>query len=187
MTPDGFCISLPDWVADALPSEHYHLPELDQRMALVLRLAQRNIEEHTGGPFAAAVFDSGHRLISVGLNLVEHSGCSIAHAEMIAISLAQKAHGTYHLTKEHELIVSAEPCAMCAGALPWSGVGRLVTAAADHDIRAIGFDEGDKPGNWRLPLQARGIHVTSEFMREEAIGILNSYQAMGGNIYNGDN
>jgi tRNA(Arg) A34 adenosine deaminase TadA len=185
MMPDGFCISLPEWVAEALPPEHVPLPELDQRMELVLRLAQRNIEEHTGGPFAAAVFDSVHRLISVGLNLVEHSGCSIAHAEMVAISLAQKALGTYRLTKEHELVVTAEPCAMCAGALPWSGIGRLVTAATDQDIRAIGFDEGSKPANWQLPLQARGIHVTSEFMRVDGIRILNNYQAMGGKIYNG--
>jgi tRNA(Arg) A34 adenosine deaminase TadA len=187
MTPDGFCISLPGWVAEALPTGREPLPRLDQRMSLVLRLAQRNIEEHTGGPFAAAVFDSGHRLISVGLNLVEHSGCSIAHAEMVAISLAQKVLGTYHLAKDHELVVSAEPCAMCAGALPWSGIGRLVTAATDQDIRAIGFDEGDKPSDWQLPLQARGIHVTSELMRKEAIGILKSYQAMDGKIYSGTN
>ncbi len=185
MTPDGFCISLPEWVEDVLPAEGEPLPGLDQRMALVLRLAQRNIEEHTGGPFAAAVFDSGHRLVSVGLNLVEYSGCSIAHAEIVAISLAQQALGTYRLTKKHELVVTAEPCAMCAGALPWSGIGRLVTAATDHDIRAIGFDEGDKPDSWQRPLQSRGIDVTSEFMREEGVRILNSYRAMGGSIYGG--
>ena len=185
MLPTGFGISLPDWVQEELPPDGTIVPDLEQRMGLVLSLARRNIEEHSGGPFAAAVFNSSAQLIAVGLNLVERSGCSIAHAELVAISLAQKALGTYRLPPGHELVVSAEPCAMCAGALPWSGIDALVSAATDSDIRAIGFDEGNKPENWHLPLESRGIRVMSEYRREDAVNILNRYQELGGAIYGG--
>lgn len=161
------------------------MPELHDRMRLVIHLAGKNIEHGSGGPFAAAVFDNNHHLVAVGLNLVESLKCSSAHAEIIALSLAEQRIGDYHLGKEYELVVTAEPCAMCAGAIPWSGIGKLVTSATDKDIRDIGFDEGTKPEDWRAPLLDRGIEVTSEVLREESVAILQRYLAQGGPIYNG--
>lgn len=154
-------------------------------MRLVIRLARKNIEQGSGGPFAAAVFDRSHHLIAVGVNLVNRLQCSAAHAEIIALSLAEQKIGDYHLGSDYELVVSAEPCAMCAGAIPWAGIGRLVTSATDADIRAIGFDEGAKPEDWHQPLLERGIEVTSEVLREESVAVLQQYQAQGGPIYNG--
>jgi tRNA(Arg) A34 adenosine deaminase TadA len=154
-------------------------------MRLAIHLARCNIDNKTGGPFAAIVFDAAHRIVATGLNLVRTSNCSSAHAEILALSLAEHRTGRYHLDSSYELVVTAEPCAMCAGAIPWSGIGRLITSATDHDIRAIGFDEGSKPHDWRQPLLSRGIEVVSEILRNESVAVLNRYRDQGGLIYNG--
>lgn len=157
-------------------------------MALVLELTREQVRGGSGGPFGAALFasDSG-RLLAVGVNLVVASRCSIAHAEMVAIASAQQMFGQYDLRQAVPggcvLISSAEPCAMCLGALPWSGIDRLVCAARDADIRAIGFDEGHKPPDWVDGYARRGIGVTRDLRREEAIAVLQEYAAMGGEIY----
>ncbi|NLG19273.1 MAG: nucleoside deaminase, partial [Fibrobacter sp.] len=85
-----------------------------------------------------------------------------------------------------ELFTSTAPCAMCLGAIPWSGVKRVVCGAADEDARAIGFDEGAKVDNWTEELQKRGIKVVTGFMRAEASAVLKNYKKAGGTIYNSD-
>jgi tRNA(Arg) A34 adenosine deaminase TadA len=185
MSGEELCLRLPDWVTAELPSRNTPIPDLKDRMRLAIHLAQINIEQETGGPFAAIVFDSSHRIVAAGLNLVATLNCSSAHAEIIALSLAEQAMGRYRLDKSHELVVTAEPCAMCAGAIPWSGIGKLVTSATDQDIRSIGFDEGSKPKDWHLPLVERGIEVISEVLRAESVSVLRQYRDRGGLIYNG--
>ena len=74
---------------------------------------------------------------------------------------------------------------MCFGAIPWSGVRRLVCGARDEDARAIGFDEGPKLPDWVDALEARGIAVVHDVLRDEAVAILRHYQESGGIIYNG--
>ena len=130
-------------------------------MSLVIEAAQRNISEGTGGPFAAAVFEmESGKLISLGVNLVLSQGLSILHAEMVAFALAQKKIGSYDLGRydlpAHELVTSIEPCAMCFGAIPWSGVRRVIAGARDADARSIGFDEGPKMKDWRSELEKTG-------------------------------
>lgn len=73
---------------------------------------------------------------------------------------------------------------MCLGAVIWSGVRRLVCAARDADIRAIGFDEGPKPRDWREELLARGIGTEVDVGRDEAVRVLQEYVAGGGPVYN---
>jgi tRNA(Arg) A34 adenosine deaminase TadA len=67
------------------------------------------------------------------VNVVVTHNCSILHAEMVAIALAQKKLGRYDISDEgksdYELVASTELCAMCFGAIPWSGVTRLVCGA----------------------------------------------------------
>ena len=82
------------------------------------------------------------------------------------------------------MVASTEPCAMCFGAIPWSGVTRLVCGARDEDARRIGFDEGPKLPDWRKALQKRGIRVTRDVLREEAVAVLDLYVDLGGPIYN---
>lgn len=107
---------------------------------------------------------------------------------MVAIATAQKKLGTYDLGSnsmvKHELVTSTEPCAMCFGAVPWSGVSRIVTGARDADARSIGFDEGPKVKDWCAALSDRQIEVITDVKREEARQVLNKYLQGGGHIYN---
>lgn len=183
----GFSVTLPEWLRKEAAARTAY-PALEDRMAFVINLARLNVSHTTGGPFGAAVFDGSGNLVSVGVNLVEAEACSILHAEMIAIALAQKAAGRYDLSDGgrllYELVASAEPCAMCFGAVPWSGVSRLVCAARDADARAIGFDEGPKTTDWQPALEQRGITVVRDLLRKEAVAVLQEYAAAGGAIYN---
>jgi tRNA(Arg) A34 adenosine deaminase TadA len=157
-------------------------------MRFVIKLARQNIDHRTGGPFGAAIFETGSgKLLAPGVNLVEPANCSIAHAEMVAIALAQQTKGSYDLGQGEticELVTSTEPCAMCLGAIPWSGVRRVVCGARGEDACAIGFDEGAKPADWVGALTRRGIEVTRDVLRDEASAVLNYYHTHGGLIYN---
>ncbi|MBN2375694.1 MAG: nucleoside deaminase [Sedimentisphaerales bacterium] len=181
-------LKLPNWVEPFLDGFDTDLSTTEQRMKLVIELSRENFKKNTGGPFAAAVFDldSGN-LLHCGVNLVESVGCSIAHAEVVALSLAQQALGTYDLSQNNrrcQLLTSTEPCAMCLGAICWSGVSSVVCAARDEDARRIGFDEGDKPTDWIATLTKRGIAVERDILRESAADVLKSYADSGGIIYN---
>ena len=181
-------IQLPDWIGRFLSQDKIICPQIEERMRLVIELSRQNIEQQTGGPFAAAVFDQKGKLIAPGVNMVISTNCSILHAEMVAITLAQKVLGRYDLSnggrKTYDLVSTTEPCAMCLGAVPWSGVSRLICAARDEDAREIGFDEGSKPADWAGELEKRGITVIRDILRPEAVKVLKNYQSSGGTIYN---
>ncbi len=158
-------------------------------MRLTVDLARENVRQGTGGPFGAAIFErASGRLLAPGVNLVVGSGCSVFHAEMVAIMVAQRVAGTFDLGGEslppYELVASTEPCAMCLGAIPWSGVRGLVCGARDEDARAVGFDEGAKMAEWAGSLEDRGIAVELNVLREEAVAVLREYADLGGEIYN---
>jgi len=179
---------LPDWVSGFVGEGEAVFSSVEERMGFVVGASRENVRRGTGGPFGAGVFDGDGKLISLGVNIVEASNCSVLHAEIVAIALAQKALGRYDLSyggkEDYELVTSTEPCAMCFGAVPWSGVSRLVCGARDEDARSIGFDEGPKPANWAHPLEQRGITVVRDVLREEAAAVLREYAEGGGTIYN---
>lgn len=184
----SLAFELPAWLIQRVPA-NLALFSVETRMQFVLGIARQQVALGSGGPFAAAVFDAEGVLLSVGVNLVEPAQCSLLHAEMVAIALAQKRLGRYDLSDGGsvacELVTSTEPCAMCFGAVPWSGVKRLVCAARDADARAIGFDEGAKLPDWQQALEQRGIAVQRDVLRSEAAAILQDYARKGGLIYNG--
>ncbi|MCC6405907.1 MAG: nucleoside deaminase [Planctomycetes bacterium] len=182
----SFEVRLPRWLAAGRRDAARRFATPDERMAFVLTLAERNVVEATGGPFAAAVFDrASGELVSVGVNLVVASGLSLAHAEVVALSLAERALGTFDLSSaDVELVTSAEPCWMCLGALHWAGVRSIVCGARDADVRAIGFDEGHKPEDWAAEFARRGVAVRRDVGRDEALRVLARYRAAGGPIYN---
>lgn len=179
---------LPEWLAE-FAADHETIPDVDERMSFVIAAARRNTEECTGGPFASAIFerDSG-RLVALGINRVCSEDLSIMHAEIIALTLAQRKVETYDLGAQHlpahELISSTEPCAMCLGAIAWSGIRRVVVGARDQDAREVGFDEGPKPHDWMAELRQRGVEVICDVQREDARRVLQEYAANGGLIYN---
>jgi len=183
-------LRLPAWVQDCPELATPEYPQPEDRMRLVIALARRNVQERTGGPFGAAVFDMRtNRLVAPGVNLVVPLNCSIAHAEVVALALAQQLAARYDLgaTQElaYELVCSTEPCSMCLGAIPWSGVRSILCGAREEDARKVGFDEGPKAPRWYTELEARGIRVVRDLLRAEAADVLQQYADDGGEIYNG--
>jgi tRNA(Arg) A34 adenosine deaminase TadA len=180
-------IDLPDWVIPLLEEREEPLATISQRMQLAIDLSAENVRRDTGGPFAAVVVNEAtSELVSVGLNLVATAGVSSAHAEIVALTLAQVAHGDWDLSGAGplQLVTTCEPCAMCFGAVPWSGVKSLICGARKKDAEAAGFDEGDKPDGWIRSLQRRGITVQCRVLRSEAALVLENYGKEGGTIYN---
>ncbi len=80
-------------------------------------------------PIGAVVVCKG-RIIGRGHNMTERLGDPTAHAEMIAITAATEAVGGKYLT-DCTLYVTVEPCPMCAGALNWAQISRIVYGAPD--------------------------------------------------------
>lgn len=182
-------ITLPPWVAQVIAGREV-FSTVEDRMRLVVALSRENVVRKTGGPFGAAIFerDSG-RLVAAGVNSVTRLNNCTLHGEMVAFMMAQAALGSFSLgmpgMPAHELVTSCEPCAMCLGAILWSGVTRVVCGAARADATELRFEEGPVfPESYRY-LEARGIEIVHEVLREEARAVLRLYRSSGGEIYNG--
>ena len=80
-------------------------------------------------PIGAVIVCKG-RIVGKGHNMTERLNDPTAHAEMIAITAATEALGGKYL-HECTLYVTVEPCPMCAGALNWAQIGRIVYGAID--------------------------------------------------------
>jgi tRNA(Arg) A34 adenosine deaminase TadA len=81
-----------------------------------------------------------------------------AHAERL---LASRACTTLSpdILKDATLYSSAEPCAMCAGAIYWAGIGRLVYGLSEHRLRAV---TGNHPENPTLDLPCRAVFASGQ-------------------------
>ena len=186
--PDWTSSVIADWVkAVGRSSEVYTTDE--GRMGLAINIARANVENGTGGPFGAAIFEASGRLVAVGMNSVVRLNNCTLHAEMMAFVMAQHRVGSFTLNGPsmpvHELFTSCEPCAMCLGATLWSGVQRVVFGAARDDASKLNFEEGPVfPESYRY-LEERGIRIVRNVLRDEARAVLEMYRAKGGKIYNG--
>lgn len=185
----GFLAVLPDWVLPFVGAYDAPTATSTQRMALVHALADRNHVAGNGGPLAAVVDDpASGEIVAAGVNVVLSSGLSSAHAEVMAISLAQVALGSWDLAATRpglELVVNWRPCAMCLGAVLWSGVQRLVVAGDGPDLeRLTGFDEGPVVADWAGQLALRGIEVERDVLRDGAIATYTAYGLSKALVYN---
>lgn len=179
-------IALPAWVE---PIVAQWLPATTdaERMRLVVELSRENVARDTGGPFAAAVLERvTGKVVAAGVNSVTRLNNSVLHAEIMALMLAQQRRGTFTLREPAtELVTSCAPCAMCLGAILWSGVTRVVCGAGREDAHRVEFDEGPVfPESYRY-LQERGIEIVHDVLRDEARAVLDLYRERGGRIYNG--
>jgi tRNA(Arg) A34 adenosine deaminase TadA len=185
-----FTLSLPPWLTELMPGLPLTLATLEDRMALVNSLADRNYREGNGGPFAAIVVDAvTGELVSVGVNVVLSSGVAGAHAEIMALGLAQRQVGSWDLgadpARPLELVVNWRPCVMCYGATMWSGVRRLVVAGSGSELEALtGFDEGPMREDWADQFEARGITVVQDVGRDEALRVFREYGEADVLVYN---
>ena len=187
----AFDATLPPWLIDELPSlvEASPITTPEERIRLVNILADRNWRAGNGGPFAAIVVDAtSGALISVGVNVVLASGLSAMHAEMMALSLAQRALGRWDLGAdgaELELIVNWRPCVMCFGATMWSGVRALTIAGEGAEVeRLTGFDEGPMPPDWVGEFERRGIRVSIGLGHDDAIEVFRAFGESDAVVYN---
>ena len=183
-------LNLPRWAIEELNHLPKYFSSLEERMAIVIEFARKNFRRNTGGPFAAGIFerDSG-KLVVIGINRVVPLVCSSAHAEVMAISLAQQLLGVFDLGGEglpaHQIVVNWRPCAMCFGAVLWSGLRSLVIAGAGPELEEItGFDEGPIHPQWREELQKRGISLDEDILRQDAIAAYREYAAGNPLVYN---
>ena len=184
---ENVIVSLPDWIDQVVDWNGEYATD-EAKMRVAIDLAAANVRRKTGGPFGAAIFATRtHRLVSVGVNSVVRLNNSVAHAEMMAIMRAEQRVGSYSLhgpDGDHVLATSCDPCAMCLGAVLWSGVRGLVSGAGRDDALAIQFDEGPVFPESYAYLESRGIAIARGVLRDEAAAVLDLYRQLGGPIYN---
>lgn len=175
-------LTLPSWVHDEVDQAKTY-PDANSRIALAIDLSRLNVKHRSGGPFGAAVFNDAGRLVGVGVNRVIPTQCSAAHAEVMALSTSQQRVQRYRLNDSGErftLATSAQPCAMCYGALIWAGIDELLIGARSDDVQTLaGFDEGPLPADWSGELEKRGIVVQRDLMRDHARDVLRDYGESG--------
>jgi tRNA(adenine34) deaminase len=104
-------------------------------MGEALRLADE--ARRAGEVPVGAVVVIGGRIVGRGFNRVEERQDPTAHAEILAMAEARTSLRTKFLTG-CEMYVTLEPCAMCAGAILWNRIGRLVIGAMDPKAGACG-------------------------------------------------
>ncbi len=181
-------IFLPDWINQVV-DWNQPLQTDEEKMALTLKLADENVARQTGGPFATIiVHQQTGQIVSVGVNQVVPQTNSTLHGEVMAIMMGEQRLQQFSFSQEdevYELFTSCEPCAMCMGAILWSGVKRLVCSATGDDARAIGFDEGPVFEASYEYIQNAGINVVRNVMQPEGKAVLERYIATGGAVYNG--
>jgi tRNA(adenine34) deaminase len=107
----------------------------DAAMTRALELAA-SAPAHGDVPVGAVVTRAGE-VIGEGRNLRERDGDPLAHAEIVALRAAASALGSWNL-EDCTLVVTLEPCVMCAGAILQTRVGRVVFGAWDEKAGAAG-------------------------------------------------
>ena len=132
-------------------------------MMEAFKLAQRAYEEKEI-PVGAVVVSEG-RIIGKGYNQVERLNDPTAHAEMLAITSACQTLNTRHLS-DCTLYVTLEPCPMCAGAISWSQLSRMVFGASDPKRGCLKHDP---------PVLPKRLQVSGGILAEESIELLKRF------------
>ena len=142
------------------------LNEDEYYMGLALRQAARALEEEEI-PVGAVVVCQG-KVVAKAYNQTEILTDVTAHAEMLAITSAAQTIGAKYL-KDCTLYVTLEPCLMCAGAIYWSQVGRLVFGAAEEKRGFLSLSK---------PVLHPKTEVVSGIMAEESEALLKEFFSM---------
>jgi len=140
-------------------------------MSKALQLAQQ-AQLHNDVPVGALVVNQMGEIIGRGKNEREKSNDPLAHAELMAIKDAAKNLNSYRFD-DLTLVVTLEPCAMCAGAIAQSRFSRLIFGAFDEKAGAVG-------SVWDLIRDQRvltKIEVVSGVLHDECAGILKDFFA----------
>jgi tRNA(Arg) A34 adenosine deaminase TadA len=137
---------------------HSTTSELDE---LFLRrsfdVARRSLT-HGNHPFGAILVDRDGNVLIETENGYMPSHDGTAHAERLLATQACTTFGA-DVLKTATLYSSAEPCAMCAGAIYWAGIGRLVYGLSEHRLRGV---TGNHPENPTLDLPCREVFKSGQ-------------------------
>ncbi|NOJ45894.1 nucleoside deaminase [Bradyrhizobium archetypum] len=127
--------------------------ELDEHFLRLSFAVARRAVSHGNHPFGAVLVDQGRNVLIETENSYMPSHDSTAHAERL---LATQACTTVapDILRNATLYSSAEPCAMCAGAIYWAGIGRVVYGLSEVRLRRL---TGNHPQNPTLDLPCRAV------------------------------
>jgi tRNA(Arg) A34 adenosine deaminase TadA len=132
-----------------------------ERDEVFLRLSfdvARRSSTHGNHPFGAILVDRDGKVLIESENgyMPTHDGT--AHAERLLATEACRTLGA-EVLRAATIYSSAEPCAMCAGAIYWAGVGRLVYGLSEHRLRDM---TGNHPENPTLNLPCRAVFASGQ-------------------------
>lgn len=139
------------------------------RRAIALSARARERGHH---PFGALLADDAGRIALEAENTVVTERDVTGHAETNLVRAASRRFPPADLARM-TLVTSCEPCAMCAGAIHWAGIGALVYGLAERGLAAL---TGDDPANPTLDLPCRAvlgagtrrIRITGPLLEDEA-------------------
>jgi len=145
---------------------------MNHQKAMEIALDQARFSSKASGdvPVGAVVLDEAGRLIGIGSNRRELLTDPVGHAEIVAIKSAARALGKWRLDG-CTLVVTLEPCAMCAGAIAQSRISRLVFGAFDEKAGAVGslFDL------LRDPRALHKVEVISGVLKDHCAELLRDF------------
>ena len=144
--------------------------EIEEAMRVAIEHAKIASVASKDVPVGAVILNANGDLISTGNNQRELLNDSTAHAEIVAIRHAATALGNWRLDG-CTLVVTLEPCAMCAGAIAQSRISKVVFGAWDEKAGASG-------SVWDLLRDPRALHkieVTSGVLEEECGAMLKEF------------
>jgi len=142
-------------------------------MEEAIMLSIENVENATGGPFAAVIVKDG-KIIAKGVNQVTTTNDPTAHAEMVAIREACKVLDSFQLDG-CEIYTTCEPCPMCLGAIYWARPDKLYYANTKEDAAEINFDDKFIYEEIAKPMHERKL-FTRQLLREEALQAFKSWR-----------
>ena len=142
----------------------------EEAMAKAIELSRAAATASGDVPVGAIILNKNNEVIATGVNQRELMHNPVAHAEIVAIEKAASAIGSWRL-EDCTLVVTLEPCAMCAGAIAQARISRLVFGAWDEKAGAVG-------SQWDLLRDPRQLHkpeVVSGIMAKECAALLGEF------------
>ena len=144
--------------------------DFERAMRVALERAKFGEVASNDVPVGAVMLNKEGAIISMGNNQRELLNDPLAHAEIVAIKSASRSIGAWRL-EECTLVVTLEPCAMCAGAIMQARIPRVVFGAWDEKAGAAG-------SMWDLLRDPRTLHkveVISGVLQDECAGLLKDF------------
>jgi len=141
----------------------------EELMRAALAVAQNSLASGDV-PVGAIIINKNGEIIATGHNERELHNDPTAHAEIVALRRASQITGQWRL-EDHTIVVTLEPCAMCAGAIAQSRISTVVFGAWDEKAGAVG-------SVWDLlrdPRSLFNVEVRSGVLAEECSAILKSF------------